>query len=228
MLTCTGQIAEIRLEGSNRAAWIACPTAAIPQPGQYVSAWSPQDHEAALSSVLFAADCDDQGFLAAPSVPPSWEPGTSLILRGPLGRGFQLPATTRRLALVALGDSLSRLLPLGVGAIKRQVAVALFTDCALPILPAAMEGNPLSALQDAYDWADFMALDLPIEHLEHLRHLLGLPAYAQPPCPAQILVVSPMPCGGLAECGACGIPTRRSWKMSCQDGPVFDLEELEW
>jgi NAD(P)H-flavin reductase len=228
MLTYAGQVSEIRLNGSQRAAWITCPEEAIPEPGQYLSAWSPQDQETALTSVLFPAESDELGFLAAPPVPNSWEPGTSLILRGPLGRGFQIPDTTRRLALVALGDSLSRLLPLGMQAIGRQVGVALFTDCSLPALPAVMESNPLSALPEAFDWADFMALDLPIEQLEKLRQSLGFPAYFHLPCPAQVLVVAPMPCSGLAECGACGVPARRSWKLCCQDGPVFDLEELEW
>jgi NAD(P)H-flavin reductase len=40
------------------------------------------------------------------------------------------------------------------------------------------------------------------------------------------LVVAPMPCGGLAECGVCAVTTRRGWKLACKDGPVFDLGEL--
>ncbi len=224
----TGQVLEIQLDGSERSAWIACPAAAIPQPGQYVQAWSPQDQETALGSILFAGEIGSQGFWTASPISPSWEPGTTLALRGPLGKGFQLPDSARRLALVALGDRLSRLLPLGIAAIGRQLAVALFTDCMLPNLPVAMEVNPLSALPEAYDWADFMALDLPIERLEDLRRTLGHPAGRRLPCPAQALVVVPMPCGGLAECGVCGVPSPRSWKFCCQDGPVFDLEELEW
>lgn len=219
---------EIRLDGSDRAAWIACPTAAIPQPGQYVQAWSPQDQQVAVGWSLFAAESNAYGFLTASPIPHSWEPRTALVLRGPLGKGFQVPDTARRLALVALGDRLSRLLPLGIEAIERQMAVALFTDCALPNLPAAMEVNPLSALTEAFTWADFMALDLLIEQFEHLRHTLGQPVGQRLPCPAQALVVAPMPCAGLAECGACGVPSRNSWKLCCQDGPVFDLDELEW
>jgi len=228
MFTHQGQVVEIRLDGSERAAWIACQPAAIPQPGQYVSAWSPQDQEAALSSALFAGEIGVQGFLAVPPIPHSWEPGTPLGLRGPLGYGFQMPASAKRLALVGLGDRLSRLLPLGLRAIEGEMAVALFTDCSLPILPAAMEANPVSALPEAWQWADFMAIDLPIELLDRLRRIMMLPPGGHLPCPAQVLVVSPMPCAGLAECGACGVPAHRSWKLICQDGPVFDLKTLEW
>jgi Iron-sulfur cluster binding domain of dihydroorotate dehydrogenase B len=228
MLTHQGKVLEIRLDGYDEAAWIACPPAAIPQPGQYLSAWSPLDQEAALGSTIFAGEIGPHGFLAVPPIPPSWEPGTPLVLRGPLGRGFELPDTAKRLALVALGDRLSRLLPLGLQAIQSGMAVALFTDCALPILPSAMEVNPLSALHEAYEWADSIAIDLAIEQLENLRQKLLLDRGDRLPCPAQALVVSPMPCGGLADCGACGVPARHSWKMICQDGPVFNLDELEW
>ena len=125
MLTHAGQVTEIRLDGSKRAAWIACPKEAIPQPGQYVSAWSPQDQETALSSVLFSAENTDVGFLAVPPVPHNWEPGTSLILRGPLGRGFQLPATARRLALIALGIACWPGPPL-VGMLTYSIVVILY------------------------------------------------------------------------------------------------------
>ncbi len=228
MLSYLGKVTEIRLDGSEKAVWVDCPPAAIPQPGQYLSAWSPLDQEAAISSAIFAGEIGAHGFLAVPPIPRSWEPGTKLTLRGPLGRGFELPATTKRLALVALSNRLSRLLPLGLLAIQSGVAVAFFTDCPLPNLPVAMEGSPLSALEVAYGWADTMAIDLAIEQLEYLRRMLRLSPGERLPCPAQVLIVSPMPCGGLAECGVCGVPARRSWKLSCQDGPVFDLEKLEW
>jgi hypothetical protein len=43
---------------------------------------------------------------------------------------------------------------------------------------------------------------------------------------AQALVITPMPCGGIAECGVCAVTARRGWKLACKDGPVFDLTEL--
>jgi NAD(P)H-flavin reductase len=35
-----------------------------------------------------------------------------------------------------------------------------------------------------------------------------------------------MPCGGVADCGACAVETRLGWKLACEDGPVFDLIDL--
>jgi len=79
-------------------------------------------------------------------------------------------------------------------------------------------------LPDLLAWADFLALDLPLEALADLgKHLPDVL-----PCPAQALIYTPMPCACLARCGACAVPTRRRWKLACEDGPVFDLRELAW
>lgn len=222
-----GSVSEIRLEYGQRLAWINCPPGLIPAPGRYVVAWAPDDVDAPLGTALFAQEAGAAGFLAAPPVPHIWEPGTRLELRGPIGRGFHVPEMARRLALAALGDTAGRLLPLVFEALAHQVAVALFTDLSLPPLPSAVEISPLHAVPEALGWADFLALDLPLDAVSHLQQVLGLPADVRNlPCPSQTLVRAEMPCNGLATCGACAIILRRGWKLTCQDGPVFDTEML--
>ena len=201
---------------------------AIPDPGQYLHAWSPADGEAALGAWLFPAQKTEQSFLAAPPIPAAWEPGTQLWLRGPLGHGFHLPFTARRLALAAVGPSAARLLPLIPPFLAQDTAVTLFTGGRLPVLPADIEIYPLQELPAAIAWADFLALDLPLESLPQLRQILGLSPGERFPCPAQALVATGMPCAGLAACGACAVPGRRNWKLACKDGPVFELNEMEW
>lgn len=229
MRAFTGRVIETQLDTNGAAAaWITCPPAAIPQPGQALLAWSPADGDAPLATALFSAGRSEGGFLAAAPVPRAWEPGTELHLRGPLGHGFSLPAAARRLALAALGESVARLLPLAYQALERDAAVALYAGCPLPSLPSDLEVHPLSALPEALPWADFLALDLPLAALPTLRSALALPPGQRLPCPGQALLLTPMPCGGLAECGACAVPAGRSWKLACKDGPVFDLKELDW
>jgi dihydroorotate dehydrogenase electron transfer subunit len=188
-----------------------------------------------LATLLFASAIASEpgledaplGFLAAPSLPPLWQPGTALQLRGPLGRGFSPPGNLRRLAAAALGESAERLLALLYPALAREIAAALFSDAPPPGLPSALEVRPLSELPEALAWADFLALDLPLEALPRLRQSLGLePSANSLPCTAQVLVTAAMPCGGLADCGACALETRRGWKLACKDGPVFDVSEL--
>jgi dihydroorotate dehydrogenase electron transfer subunit len=179
-----------------------------------------------LGTPLFLGEVQADGFLAAPPLPLNWQPGTELRLRGPLGNGFSVPNGVQRLALVAWGDSLARLLPLVELPAAREAAVAVFTDAALPSLPAAVEASPLSALPDALPWADFLAVDISIDSLSELRRSLGLAAGQRLPCAGGALVLSPTPCGGLADCGVCAIPARQGFRLLCKDGPVVDLADL--
>jgi len=129
---------------------------------------------------------------------------------------------------VALAETVSRLLPLVRKAGEIFASIALFTDLRLPRLPAAVEVHPLDSIKEALDWPDFLALDVPLERMDRLRQVLGVADAAPLPCPAQVLVTTPMPCVGLAQCGACAIRGRRGWKLVCEDGPVLDLKSLSW
>lgn len=224
-----GRVIEISwVSPGQPAAWVACPPKAVPDPGQYLLAWSPTDVDAPLGTPLFTGQSSSQGFLAVAPIPPTWEPGTVLYLRGPLGHGFRMPGAARRLALAAMGESAARLLPLALQGLQGEAAVALFTDAPLPALPTAIEAYPLSALPESLAWADILALDLPVECLASLRDNFGLKPGERLPGPAQALVITAVPCAGLAECGACAVPVRRAWKLACKDGPVFDLNDLDW
>jgi NAD(P)H-flavin reductase len=229
MRTFDAFVKELRNDAvETRTAWISCPAEAIPAPGQYVSAWSVHDRIAPLASPLFPARVSPDGFLAAPPVPITWEPGSLLELSGPYGRGFNVPRTTHRLALAALGETAARLNPLVNLALQADIAVTLFSSVPVQNVPTAVEIYPTHDLPEALNWADLLLIDLPVEELGHLRATLCLQAGDHLPCPAQVLVVTIMPCSGLAECGTCYVPARRKWKRACLDGPVFDLDELAW
>jgi hypothetical protein len=223
-----GKLLEWVLLGGQVGAWVECASRWMPAPGQYLLAHTPTQPDAPLAVPLFPAAFSARGFLAAPPLPAEWTPGTLLSLAGPLGRGFRLEAHPRRLALAAFGESLARLLPLAARALESGAAVTVFTGSPLPDLPLSVEASPLASLPEALAWADCLALDLPAEDLPHLRQALGLGAHQGLPCPAEALVQIPMPCAGAGECGACAVPARRGWKLACQEGPVFALEDLEW
>ncbi len=228
MVFVEGVVTEIRQDVTgNRPVGIRCPADAIPAPGQYLLADDPAA-DSALGVAVFAGESTPEGFLALPSVPVPWQPGVRLHLRGPLGHGFRLPQGIRRLALAALGETAARLSPLALQAVADGMEVALFTSAPLPALPAAVEAYPESDLPANLPWADWLALDLPLHRLAGLRSALGLGPEGHLSCPAQALILTPMPCGGLADCGVCSAPARRGWKLACKDGPVFDLSELEW
>jgi hypothetical protein len=224
MHTGKGQILETLLEDGFRLARIACPANLIPTPGQYLLASDASDSP--LPVPLFYTDSAPEGFMAAAPIPDSWMPGTSLSLRGPLGRGFVIPAAARKVALVAFDDSPLRLRGLIHYALKQGAAVVLVSSFAVDNLSNEVEAQPLSALPEIMAWADYAALDVARTNLFELRDKLGTKNQLPALCEAQILIRTSMPCGGVAECGVCAVSLPSGLQMACKDGPVFDLGEI--
>ena len=118
---------------------------------------------------------------------------------------------------MALADTSARLLPLIRLALDQGAAVLLLAGSSPESLPSSVEMMPVSSLGEAVAWADYLALDLPREALSDttVRGAAG-----------QALVITPMPCGGMADCGACAIHVRRGSLLACKDGPVLDLKKI--
>lgn len=221
----TGELVELYLENGQTGGRLLCPQNLIPSSGQYLLAYDPASN-APLPAHVFKADSVPGGFLVAPPIPRTWQPGTALSLRGPLGHGFSLPASAWRVALVPLGETFARLMPLLKSALEQNASVTLVSELDVLNLPPEVEVHPISALAEVAHWADYVALDMPRESLPGLRQMLSMGEQAKVKFEAQVLVVTPMPCGGMGECGVCAVTVRRGWKLVCKDGPVFDLKEL--
>jgi dihydroorotate dehydrogenase electron transfer subunit len=230
----TGELVGLYLEGGLRGGRLLCPKKLIPAPGQYLLA---HDHasDVPLPAPVFNAGPIPGGFLIAPPIPQAWPPGTILMLRGPLGHGFTLPANARNVALAALGETSARLRLVLDAALKQGASVVLASNLNIPDLPPEVEIQPVTALAEVVQWADYLAVDIPCESLPELRVKLGLgeqdPIRFDRTGPqrvreAQVLVVTPMPCGGMGDCGVCAVRIPNKWKMACKDGPVFKLNEL--
>jgi dihydroorotate dehydrogenase electron transfer subunit len=227
----TGTITRIEfgLDGKHRAE-IACPQGCIPAPGQYVQAHKRGDETAVVPVSLFSGGWmgeDASAFVTAPPIPADWQPGEVLTLRGPLGRGFHIPPTAKRIGLIAMGDTTARLLPLAEMAVYYDLAVALFTDARLPRLPTRVEANPLQDLPEALSWGDYLAFDGAPSDYEGIGETLGISKDTPLPCLAEALIFAPMPCGGLGDCGVCAVRGKgRKYKLVCVDGPVFEWGEV--
>jgi dihydroorotate dehydrogenase electron transfer subunit len=220
MKTGTGILNETYLN-RNAAGWILCPAGLIPAPGQYLLASNPLDINEILPVPIFPAGSAAGGFLAAPPLPRTWQPGTSLNLRGPLGKGFSLPLSARAVALVAMGETSARLGALLEPALKQRAAVVLLCSTPPHDLPAEVEIMPISSLKEVAAWADYLAFDLPRAAIPTILGSNKDFLYSRE---AQALITAPMPCGGMGECGVCAVVTKRGPKLACKDGPVFDLK----
>jgi len=222
MQTAKSCIEEVYLDGC-RAARLACPPGLIPMPGQYLLAQAVAEPDAPLALPIYSAGICPGGFYAAPPLPANWLPGSEIILRGPLGHGFKLPITARRVALVAFGETCARLLAMLEPALAQQAAVVLLTNQPPEGLPSVVEISPLSNFLETITWADYLAIDHPrnqiLERLKpfahHFQHGTG-----------QVFVQTPVPCGGLADCGICAVNYSKGYQLACKDGPVFDLKSI--
>ena len=219
-----GIVKEITLFDGIPAARIHCPPNLIPLPGQYLLAHAGAS-DAPLAVPVFSIESNSDHFLTSP-IPVDWHPGVLLHMRGPLGRGFAIPASARRVALIAWDDVSNRLFPLIRVAFSQEASVTLVMDNPPDALPLQVEVQPFSALDDVIQWADYTAIDTARESLSVLKERLGNGLQAKVPYEAQVLISTPMPCGGLADCGVCAIHTSNGWEMACKDGPVFRLHEI--
>jgi len=227
MAHASGSLIELRLSPAGLSGRIECPANLQPAPGQYLLASSPDPTEP-LPVPLFPAGLPEGAELPiAPPLPAHWTTGAPLQLRGPLGHGFSPPTTTRRFALAALDAPPELLFPLCQHAIRQGASVAFYTAAPPSCLPPEVEISPLELLPDALAWTDYLAAVFPRDCLPAFRRLAGLGVFDRFAIPAQALLLAPMPCGGLAECGVCAVRTTRGWQHVCSDGPVFDLNFLE-
>lgn len=222
MHTGTGQLTQMYLDGS---AQLDCPSNLIPAPGQYLLAHD-GDSGSPLAVPVYFYDSAPQGFRFALPEACSWTVGRKLSLRGPLGRGFSLPASARKIALIALDQvplHLYGLIPL---ALKQGMEVVLVCNGSVNHLPEDVEVQPLQAFDEICKWSDFIAIDLARENLNRLVEMTSKLSQVSAVREAQVLIRAPMPCAGLAECGVCAVGERHDWKMTCKDGPVFVLKEI--
>ncbi len=230
MHTGNGHITELILVDGCRYTRLACPENLIPAPGQYLLASDGSD--SILPVPIFYTDSAPGGFISTAS--EKWTPGEMLYLRGPLGRGFSLPTSARKVGLVAFDNSPACLRGLIQPALKQEASVVMVSDWNGDDLPDEVEVHPLSALEEILKWADYVAIDIDrenlrqfMERLEQRNQLSAVRARVElSRNDAQVLIHTPMPCGGIAECGVCAVATKSGWQMACKDGPVFDLNDL--
>lgn len=167
------------------------------------------------------------------------QPGETIDLLGPRGRGFQVEATSRRLLLIAGGMGIAPLVFLAERALSEGRGVVLLhgapaTAALYPrgLLPPGVElhlatedgsaghkGMVTGLLRERAIHFDQAFAAGPVEMYRALQEG-DLPALRGKPVQAALEVR--LGCG-FGACFGCTIPTRDGPRMVCQDGPVFDL-----
>ncbi len=164
-------------------------------------------------------------------------PGEELLLVGPLGSGFQPPATGRRPVLAGGGVGIA---PLAIWQEQLGLSTTVllgFRD-ALHAHGAMLFSRPRVATDDGSAGHHGLVTDLLAAELERDPaaevYACGPPAMleavraqcAQLGTPAQLALESGMACG-FGACFGCVVPTRNGYVRVCVDGPVLRASELE-
>jgi hypothetical protein len=202
-------------------------------PGQYLAASSKIDQDNQIPFSLFIESSNRNEIFIGSSAPQNWYPGHEVTFRGPLGHGFSLPLVFKRLALVGLDDHPGRLMALVNTGRNQKVDIAMAGDfISNPVvtrdIPAFVELTKLDHLDELFSWADFIALDVPSFRIQDLRVMLESTLSKVQWGDMQVLIYTSMPCAGIAECGICAVKTLTGYKLSCQDGPVFNLKDINF
>jgi len=182
--------------------------------------------------------------LVLPSHPAAaLQPGARVDLIGPLGQGFRIPETTRRLLLVASMAHLPALLPLTNQEPGLSTALLLSVATAtelypVQMLPPALEvhivaadgsighrGSILDLFPDLARWADCACISAEPAIYPALAGIVREVRIGSTHHFAQALIAPPMVCG-VGACYGCAVPVTGGIKRACTDGPVFDLLEL--
>ena len=161
-------------------------------------------------------------------------------LLGPLGNGFSINPDSQRLLLVAGGLGIAPLYLLAQESLRWGYQVVLLYGTANDRrYPVAPEIEVVAATEDGTTGHKGMITDLLPEHVTWADQIFTcgptlmyhtLAAQNQQFLkgkPVQISLEVRMGCG-LGVCYGCTVGTRSGLKQSCQDGPVFNLEDIIW
>jgi NAD(P)H-flavin reductase len=197
----------------------------ILEPGQFLLARGDSD---TLSVPLYSCGLKESQYTSLVTTGQNWHPGDLLTIRFPLGKGFSLPGTVKRLLMVSGTNNPLRLLPVAARVINGGGETAFFTHHLPDRLPVEIEVLTRDQVAEAIAWADGIIGDIPLSRLLVWKNLIAGEGSIPQKKTIQVLVDTPIACGGAAECGVCAVKTRHGWKNACTDGPVFPLSELEF
>lgn len=220
------------------------------RPGQFVMVSC--EHALVLRRPLSIHQVDNSGRLhllfSIVGRGTSWlsqcQKGETLDLLGPLGNGFTIAPNSKNLLLIAGGVGIAPLMFLALQARSEGKLVTLLLGASTgaqlypqELMPdgiraivttedgsSGRKGMVTDRLPDFVEWADQIYACGPKAMYEAIDAQRGRWSVRKP---IQISLEVRMGCG-LGACYGCSIKTRRGMKQVCQDGPVFDLEEILW
>jgi dihydroorotate dehydrogenase electron transfer subunit len=227
--------------------------AARAHPGQFVMVRCSDSEDPYLRRPfpIFAAAAPDLSILVRADEPGRrWlahqAPGRMLDIVGPLGQSFTLATQTRHVLLVAEGMGVAALAFLAATATSTGLVVTLLAGAptsgtALPpdLLPAEVEyrlatadgsrgqrGSVAGLLPDVIQWADQLCASGSPALYRTLADVIGRYRLLADDDFAQVWLLGPVACV-TGVCLSCTVAARHGPSLSCRDGPVYRLRDLD-
>ena len=167
----------------------------------------------------------------------------NIDLLGPLGNGYTIHSASHNLLLVAGGIGIAPLHFLAQKALNQDRSVTLLLGAATttqlyPIHLLLPEAKVITATEDGTEGNEGMITDLLPDFISWADQIFAcgpVPMYRNmadnyPQLKnksVQISLEVRMGCG-LGVCYGCTVKTKNGLKQVCQDGPVFELEDILW
>jgi len=228
--------------------WIEVPPiVSDPLPGQFLTIRCGED--ALLRRPLSIHRVDNRKFallFASVGQGTEWladrNAGDSLDILGPLGNGFRISNETQTILLVAGGIGIAPLVYLAEKAVVDGLSVKMALgattsveiNCLASLVPSSVEiikvtndglvgvkGMVTDVVPSFIEWADQVFACGPVPMYRSLAAISGSFGYKA----VQVLLEQVMACG-VGACRGCAVSTNDGIKMVCQDGPVFDLKDI--
>lgn len=172
------------------------------------------------------------------------KPGETVSILGPLGNGYNVTQESRNLLLIAGGIGIAPLLFLAKNAIKYDKQVTLLIGAKvkeqlypLALLPeksqnimvtengsAGRKGMVSDIFTDFMWQSDQVFACGPLLMYQSIFNIMKEKSIEKP---VQVSLETRMGCG-VGACYGCSINMIKGMKMICQDGPVFNIEDVIW
>jgi dihydroorotate dehydrogenase electron transfer subunit len=165
--------------------------------------------------------------------------GEKLDLLGPLGNGFSTNSKSKRLLLIAGGMGIAPLAFLANEASRRGLSVTLLygAPTSARLYPHLPEVRLVTATEDGSVGKKGMITDFLPDFTKATDQIFACGPLAMYKTMAkmselktksiQISLEVRMGCG-LGVCYGCTAKTRNGLKQVCQDGPIFELNDILW
>jgi dihydroorotate dehydrogenase electron transfer subunit len=231
--------------------WLqASEIAAAAKPGQFVMVRCINDFNPLLRRPLSIHRVTDTGQLAilfnivghGTKLLSKCQTGNEIDLVGPLGKGYSMKYASNKSLLVAGGIGIAPLVFTAEEALKEGNSPLLIIGAqnSSMLYPRAMLSpsiNVITVTEDGSDGKHGIVTDFITDYINQVDAILACGPTSMYQTMAeqckmelksvQISLELRMACGR-GICYGCSIKTKNGLKQVCQDGPVFELSDIDW